>query len=1342
MKQFKLTFLVVALMMILSNVGWGQWTYDFGTGTGSYAIASGASTTLFTSTPSNGGTYRVRCASTGNFGSGFILANPGTTLGTGTELQINSSITGSTNKFGVYDWTSPSTVAYMKCKFRTTSTNNGTLNISLGVNTLVSDANGYTSQYNNSLTSLTMTYATGSISTVTRRISGANSTISGSGFSKDANQVIEIYANNGAGSVSYSRSGSNYTLATKTWDLWVDGVQVVINAATAGTLAAGTNLSGFGFFGESSTGNAAFMYIDDLEYSNSLPLLTPTITLASLNPSIAAANITQGTTKNLIYKFNTAVSTDNATINSVAFTTGGTYVAADVSKFQLWYKAGSDDFSTATQIGSDITTSLGTGVHSFSSLTQVINSGTTGYFYIATDVQGSATVTNYINVSAIASADLIFASGNKSGTAYAGGNQTIIVPITSNVALSSPNPAVAAGNITQNTSNNVIYRFDLAVTTADAVLSGLQITTAGTYSATDLTNLKAWYSADNTFSSGTDVLLSTKTTSLGTGTQVFPSFTTQTITVGTAGYIFITTDIPCGANGNTIYVSAVTTSDITFLAANKTGTAYDGGTQTFTYTVPNNASSFAASNENLKSTLTWAALTGCYNDIMIVASATAFTSAVPSGNSYVFNLDFTSPLSTTFDGGKVVYKGTVSPETVTGLTNGTTYNFKIFTRNGTNWSSGVTTTATPSSNKYAQSIITSWATGPWYDAATGGSTTTAPGIGDNVFTNGNTVTVDADATCDNLTITNITGAITINDGMTLTVRGLLDFTASVTIDVIGGTGNGTIKFTGASLNSAPYYVFGSNLTASAVFDNIIFSSGDLSKELNTNAKRLKFLGTITVETGSAILNGDRNYTTGANIGIVTISEGAQLTLSGSSFLSGASSAGTKINSINVNGTFITSSVIDATSLTIGTNGLLKITKSGDFYTSTPTFTCNGTTEYGNSGAQNIYGTVYNNLKISGSGTKSLSGNATVNGTLTMTSGLLQLSTNNLTLANAVSGASSSSYIVTNSTGVLTINNIGTTETLFPVGTATSYNPALIINNGTEVDNFSVKVGSTLSGTPDLTKVVQRQWDLAEAIAGGSDVTLKLQFINTDCGINFDPAGTVQMGHYVSNAWIGLDGVITGSNPYILTTSGITSFSPFSVGMQGSLPVSLATLNSAITGRNIKLNWTTSSEQNNAGFNVERVKSLESGVQSWEKIGFISGKGTVNTPTNYSFEDRNLQTGKYKYRLKQIDVNGNFEYFALNGEVEIGVPKTFNMSQNYPNPFNPVTKINFDLPENGKVDLRLYDMLGREVATLVNEVRTAGYYTVNFNASSLSSGIYFYRMNAGKFSSIKKMAVIK
>jgi len=267
---------VTALIFFVPKMGLGQpWSYDFGTSTGSYAIASGVSTTFLASTPSNGGTYRVRCATTGNFGSGFVLANPGTTLGTATELQINSSHNASANKFGVYDWTSPSTVAYVKCKFRTTSSGNGNLNFSLGINTLANDNQGYTSHYSNSLTSFTITYLAGAISSVNRRISGGNQLISGSGLAKDSDQIIEIYANNGSGSTSYTR-GSSYTLATRTWDLWVDGVKVVTNAATAGTLAADINLSGFGFFAESSTSNAAWIYIDDLDYSNSLPN-TPTI---------------------------------------------------------------------------------------------------------------------------------------------------------------------------------------------------------------------------------------------------------------------------------------------------------------------------------------------------------------------------------------------------------------------------------------------------------------------------------------------------------------------------------------------------------------------------------------------------------------------------------------------------------------------------------------------------------------------------------------------------------------------------------------------------------------------------------------------------------------------------------------------------------------------------------------------------------------------------------------------------------------------------------------------------------------------------------------------------------
>ncbi|HPS65557.1 MAG TPA: T9SS type A sorting domain-containing protein, partial [Ignavibacteria bacterium] len=163
------------------------------------------------------------------------------------------------------------------------------------------------------------------------------------------------------------------------------------------------------------------------------------------------------------------------------------------------------------------------------------------------------------------------------------------------------------------------------------------------------------------------------------------------------------------------------------------------------------------------------------------------------------------------------------------------------------------------------------------------------------------------------------------------------------------------------------------------------------------------------------------------------------------------------------------------------------------------------------------------------------------------------------------------------------------------------------------------------------------------------------------------------------------------------------------------------------------------EVNNKEFQVERKFEM---AADWTKTATVQGKGNSSVPVEYSFIDRNLSSGKYSYRLKQIDNNGNFEYFNLSGDVIVGVPAKFDLSQNYPNPFNPATKINFDLPKDGQVSLKIFDMLGRELSTIVNEIRKAGYYTVEFNASNLASGVYFYRISAGEFSSVKKMIVLK
>ena len=188
----------------------------------------------------------------------------------------------------------------------------------------------------------------------------------------------------------------------------------------------------------------------------------------------------------------------------------------------------------------------------------------------------------------------------------------------------------------------------------------------------------------------------------------------------------------------------------------------------------------------------------------------------------------------------------------------------------------------------------------------------------------------------------------------------------------------------------------------------------------------------------------------------------------------------------------------------------------------------------------------------------------------------------------------------------------------------------------------------------------------------------------------------------------------------------------------ALPVELSSFSSSVNGRDVILNWSTATELNNSGFDIER--SVSPG--QWSKIGNVTGNGTTSSPVDYTYTDKNLATGKYSYRLKQVDYNGNFEYFNLNGEVFVGIPGRFNLSQNYPNPFNPTTSINFDIPVDSRVTISLFDLSGREVAKLVNDFRTAGYYSVNFNASNLSSGTYFYRIDAGSFTDTKKMLLIK
>jgi hypothetical protein len=1148
----KIKLLIFSLLFSVAGLG-QVWTYDFGTGTGTHPTNT-ISTTFLTSTPAGGGTYRVR---TGAAGGVFTLANPGTSLGTGSELQMQSSTSTATNKFGVYDWTTPSTVAYLKAKIRTTSASTGNLNISLGINTLANDNQGYTSHYNNSITSFTVAYAAGAISNITRRTAGVNNAVAGTGLAKDTDQAIEIYANNGAASTTYYTGGTTYTLNSQQWDLWVGGTKISPAGgwARAGTLASGVNMSGFGFFAESSTTNSAVFYIDDLEYSNTLPptpiytvtfnanggtgtmanqtastttalttntytnagftfagwgtapggpvvyadganynftaditlyaqwtaaACTPPTTQASgvttngetldgFNVSWTAGNgngtmivvsdaavatPTNGTsyTPNIAWGAAGQINTNNRVIFRGAGTTSGTITGlapgAQYSVRAYEYNTTGDCYNAPGAVGTGYTRALeptahaGTFTCTTASTTQInlnftdpttITNGkgylvlqkigsaptgtpTDGVFYTAGATIGDATVVGYTTgptsynvtglipgtnyyfslipynsylsvavtlnyntnatipstnctttAAAVSCGDLfiseyiegsgnnkaieiynstaapillagydlvIYANGSATPTttiAFTGGasvpaygtyvvantgssapllalgNQvsgigyngddavalrkaTIVIDVIGqigfdpgtqwlvggvstldqslvrnssiqigdndgsnvfnpssewtssaidtfsnlgnhnstcappapemnvqgnaitivdgdttpivgdwtdfgstditattivrtftiqntgtallnvgaitiggpeaadftvtsspsatvaigasttfdvtfdpsavglrsatisitnddtnenpynfsiqgngtslpDIVLSSSNPAVPAGNITQNVNNQVIYAFNLAVTNANAQLNSVAFTTQAGYAAGNVTNFQLWYSADATFNSGTDTSIRTLTTTLGPGAHTFTTLS-QTINTGTTGYFFITTDLPCVSTvGNTITVSAITTADVTFAAGNKSGTAFAGGTQTIVGATPVNVTGAATSScIGDATTASWTAPTGCSDaatGIFVFVSSSPFTAALPTGNGGAYTANTVFGSGTAFDGGFCVYKGVGTTVTVTGLTAGTTYYYKIFTRNGIIWSNGVSVSCTP-----------------------------------------------------------------------------------------------------------------------------------------------------------------------------------------------------------------------------------------------------------------------------------------------------------------------------------------------------------------------------------------------------------------------------------------------------------------------------------------------------------------------------------------------------------------------------------------------------------------------------------------------------------------------
>ncbi len=243
--------------------------------------------------------------------------------------------------------------------------------------------------------------------------------------------------------------------------------------------------------------------------------------------------------------------------------------------------------------------------------------------------------------------------------------------------------------------------------------------------------------------------------------------------------------------------------------------------------------------------------------------------------------------------------------------------------------------------------------------------------------------------------------------------------------------------------------------------------------------------------------------------------------------------------------------------------------------------------------------------------------------------------------------------------------------------------------------------------------------------------------------SFNPSSSVFFGDYTNIAamnkmvypmWMRLD------------VSALTVWTAIVNDSSAIIPVELTNFTANVSDGKVNLAWETSSEINNQGFDVERC-ALSAECQGWDNIGFVSGNGTTTETSDYNFIDEPIESGLYSYRLKQIDFDGSFEYSS---EVDVNFifANDFRLSQNYPNPFNPNTTIEYQIPQSSFVTIKVYDALGKEVVTLVNEEKPAGIHEINFSsveklhATSLPSGLYLYKIKAGNFEQTRKMLLLK
>ena len=494
-----------------------------------------------------------------------------------------------------------------------------------------------------------------------------------------------------------------------------------------------------------------------------------------------------------------------------------------------------------------------------------------------------------------------------------------------------------------------------------------------------------------------------------------------------------------------------------------------------------------------------------------------------------------------------------------------------------------------------------------------------------------------------------------------------------------------------------------------------FSMTDATTQ-NSNAAGAKFIFSGTTQQNLSLNN-------------VTFSGGFPIEVAANAILDVGTSqiAGSGIFTLNDGATLQTANVAGLDS-TLQNTGIITLSYSGNY-------------GYNGSAAQvtgNLLPVNVNDLTIDNAAGVTLNGTVQVFGILNLLNGNLHLDGNNINIGPTGVLIETPGNTVTGLTG--TISVIGDLSAGVPNNVGGL--GVMVTSDGNITGMLVNRFHSAATGNGNVG--IFRQYFIDYLIDEDiPELAVSVRFYYDESELNSIPEANLRVFHSTDfgNNWVGIGGTVNTTDNYVELTNFNDLFLNFTLAdVNNPIPVELTSFTANVVDGLVNLSWTTATELNNSGWDIERRADNDK-EGSWVKVGFVKGIGNSTENKQYKFIDQNNVTGKYSYRLKQIDFNGTITYSNI-VEISVTGPDKFELSQNYPNPFNPETSIRFEVPSSSFVNISVYNMIGEKVVTLVNENMEQGVYLRKLSSENLSSGIYIYRLTAGSTIITKKMTLLK